>query len=266
MKRMMLLARWDQWVICGIGVWLMLILGAVGSQGRQQARSVVCQATLRRWGIIMLQYTEGNEGKFPDRSTSDGKGRWIYAVDYPEELRLCPEATRTEALENDVSWWGANHKAWNIPPNDAGGGREIGTYGSYGINGYVYDSQATLMGFVTEERLWRTPKVTQASEIPMLMDAILWAVFPQSTNRPPSVSMVNAIDVADEQGMQRVCLDRHGGAINTVFLDGAVRLVGLKELWTLKWHRGYDTAGPWTQAGGVQPEDWPEWMRDLPDY
>ena len=121
MKRMMLLARWDQWVICGIGVWLMLIFGAVGSQGRQQARSVVCQATLRRWGIIMMQYTEGNEGKFPDRSALLGKGRWIYAMDYPEELRLCPEATRTEALP-DEDWCGANHKAWKIPITDAGGG------------------------------------------------------------------------------------------------------------------------------------------------
>ena len=42
--------------------------------------------------------------------------------------------------------------------------------------------------------------------------------------------------------------------------------VGLKELWTLKWHRDYDTSGPWTKAGGVQPEDWPEWMRGFRDY
>ena len=31
-------------------------------------------------------------------------------------------------------------------------------------------------------------------------------------------------------------------------------------------HRYIDTAGPWTMAGGVQPEDWPQWMRGFKDY
>jgi hypothetical protein len=51
-----------------------------------------------------------------------------------------------------------------------------------------------------------------------------------------------------------------------VFLDWSVRKVGLKELWTLKWDREFDTAGPWTKAGGVRPGDWPEWMRRFKDY
>jgi hypothetical protein len=42
--------------------------------------------------------------------------------------------------------------------------------------------------------------------------------------------------------------------------------VGLKGLWTLKWSRDFDTAGRWTRAGGVQPEDWPDWMRRFKDY
>jgi hypothetical protein len=45
-----------------------------------------------------------------------------------------------------------------------------------------------------------------------------------------------------------------------------VRRVGLKELWLLKWHPLFDTAGPWTKAGGVQREDWPPWMRRFKDY
>jgi hypothetical protein len=51
-----------------------------------------------------------------------------------------------------------------------------------------------------------------------------------------------------------------------VFLDGSVRKVGLKELWTLKWFPQYDTANRWTKAGGVRPEDWPQWMRGFKDY
>lgn len=49
-------------------------------------------------------------------------------------------------------------------------------------------------------------------------------------------------------------------------MDLNVRKVGLKELWTLNWHRQFDTAGPWTTAGGAQHEDWPVWMRKLKDY
>jgi len=62
------------------------------------------------------------------------------------------------------------------------------------------------------------------------------------------------------------CINRHNGHINVLFMDWSVRKVGLKELWTLKWHSKWDTAGPWTKAGGVLPEDWPEWMRRFKDY
>jgi len=62
------------------------------------------------------------------------------------------------------------------------------------------------------------------------------------------------------------CINRHHGSINGLFLDFSVRPIGLKELWTLRWHLEWDRAGPWTKAGGVQPEDWPRWMRGFKDY
>ncbi len=62
------------------------------------------------------------------------------------------------------------------------------------------------------------------------------------------------------------CIDRHDGYINCLFLDWSVRKVGLKELWKLKWHKGFDTGGMWTRAGGVTPEDWPSWMRQFKEY
>jgi len=58
---------------------------------------------------------------------------------------------------------------------------------------------------------------------------------------------------------------RHNGYVNALCVDFSVRKVGLKELWTLKWHREFDVAGPWTTAGGAQPQDWPEWMRRFKD-
>jgi hypothetical protein len=51
-----------------------------------------------------------------------------------------------------------------------------------------------------------------------------------------------------------------------VFVDFSTRKIGLKELWTLKWHREFETRGIWTRAGGTMPEDWPEWMKSFKDY
>jgi len=53
--------------------------------------------------------------------------------------------------------------------------------------------------------------------------------------------------------MERYCINRHEGHINAVFLDFSVNKVGIKELWMLKWHKAFNTAGLWTKAGGVCP-------------
>jgi prepilin-type processing-associated H-X9-DG protein len=67
-------------------------------------------------------------------------------------------------------------------------------------------------------------------------------------------------------GWGTFCINRHNGHVNGLFLDSSVRKIGLKELWTLKWHLQFDTANEWTRAGGVQPQDWPPWMRRFKDY
>ena len=66
--------------------------------------------------------------------------------------------------------------------------------------------------------------------------------------------------------MNHFCIDRHNGWTNLAFCDWSVRRIGLKELWTLKWHREYQTNGLWTRAGGVVPSDWPVWLRKYKDY
>lgn len=65
--------------------------------------------------------------------------------------------------------------------------------------------------------------------------------------------------------MQRLCVNRHGGAQRCLFADWSARKVSLKQLWTLKWHRQFDASGPWTPVGGVQPDDWPLWMAGIRD-
>ena len=61
-------------------------------------------------------------------------------------------------------------------------------------------------------------------------------------------------------------INRHFGAVELPVRGWLRAEGGLKELWTLKWHRSFETAGPWTKAGGVQAENWPEWLRPFKEY
>lgn len=72
--------------------------------------------------------------------------------------------------------------------------------------------------------------------------------------------------ISYDREMMHFCINRHEGAINQLFMDWSVRKVALKELWKLKWHRQFDTNGPWTRTGGVRQGDWPEWMRNFKEY
>ena len=74
--------------------------------------------------------------------------------------------------------------------------------------------------------------------------------------------------------MVRFCPNRHNGFVNSLFCDWSVRKLGLKELWTLKWHREFDINGPWTIAGFGSnaiscAAAWDEaalWMKSMPEY
>ena len=102
--------------------------------------------------------------------------------------------------------------------------------------------------------------------MPVLLDCVYMDAGPHSFDSPP----VYEGEIGPFGDMKFFCIDRHDGGINTLFLDFSVRKVGLKELWTLQWHPGWSARmrshSPWTKAGGVQPEDWPKWMRGFKDY
>jgi prepilin-type N-terminal cleavage/methylation domain-containing protein len=263
-------------VVIAIIALLMAILMPALQRVKKQARTVLCQSNLKQWGVIFAMYTDDNNAQFPERmSGSDGYGRWMDSMrDYyitAEDIRCCPVASKMANPEMlpSMDWWGSTELAWGkIPGWDAGGGRTEGYYGSYGVNGYIYVPVGDTVYGISPNGFWRTTNVKGSSEIPMFMDCYFWCGWPQATNTPPEYDGWQ--ERSDANAMNRFCINRHNGTINAVFIDYHVQSVGLKELFTLRWHRGYNRANAWTRAGGVRPEDWSNygdgWLGKYRDY
>ncbi|MGB2865552.1 MAG: type II secretion system protein [Sedimentisphaerales bacterium] len=263
-------------VVIAIIALLMAILMPALQRVKKQARSVLCQANLKQWGTIFAMYTDDNNGQFPERkSGSDGYGRWMDSMrDYyitAEDIRCCPVAHKIANPEmiTGIDWWGSTEIAWGkIPGWDAGGGRTIGYYGSYGVNGYIYVPVGTEVYGKPPERFWRTINVKGTSEIPMFLDCYFWCGWPDADDSPPEYDGWQYR--GDDNAMNRFFLNRHDGYATAVFMDYHVEKIGLKKYFTLNWHRGYNRANAWTKAGGVRPEDWSNygdgWLAKYKDY
>ena len=256
-------------VVIAIIALLMSILMPALSRVKEQARIISCRSNLRQWCLYFQMYTENNSGRF-EAGVGDGHTHhWGNALrpyyNNNHKMACCPTAMKPLIGPNGEigGQWNVN-SAWGIFKGQ--GYAPEGDYGSYGINGWVEDppsSYTTVYESFETVYNWRTPNVKEAGYVPLFMDALRFNVFPRHIDSPPPLE-----DQPWEgmQHMRRICIDRHGGGINMAFLDWSVRKVGLKELWTFKWHKAYEQAGPWTRAGGVTAADWPQWMQPLKDY
>jgi hypothetical protein len=227
---------------------------------------VACQANLRHWGLIFNMYTN-EHGTFQPGFSS----WWTWAPAYygdSKRLLLCPMASRYKVNKSDPSWQvnmtlgygvGSKFSAWRtVDDYTMPVSRATPVYGSYGVNlhlTYTYSSVLSqpLRGEVARHTL---------TQMPVLLDCATTTGDMTPSMEPPAYDG----DLTSESVARYFCIDRHNQAINGLFLDWSSCRVGLKELWTLKWNRQYKTAGPWTKAGGVLPDDWPRWMRGFRDY
>jgi hypothetical protein len=166
------------------------------------------------------------------------------------KMLLCPEATK--------SWYegGVNpFMAWVYEETYV-------TVGSYCIN--LWTSNEIGSGKVGDGRqlYWRTPHVKDASYAPILLDGQWKDADPLPTDLPPESE--GAIWTPGQEEIRRVCVNRHHGGVNGLFLDFSAREVGLKELWEIWWYRGWaediDAVGrpDWTFGTG--------WMQNFKDY
>jgi prepilin-type N-terminal cleavage/methylation domain-containing protein len=273
-------------VVIAIIALLMSVLLPGLNVAKEHARAAVCQANLRQWGLIANIYAEQNDSKFwsgSSVSSPDCRGFWWLAqLDKPTQswkqnkIWFCPTAPKPLYDEHGV-FIGENviFGAWGVETSAPGSSMYIslttanlpllgedGIAGSYGINGYCLNSPSRFPNG------WFGPNVKgPTNNIPLFLDAMRFDGWPVETNSAAANPLWAWYEASNwGNDMARFCVDRYRKKTNCCFLDFSVRKVGLKELWTLKWSKIFNTAGIWTKAGGVQPSDWPPWIRGYPDY
>jgi len=253
-------------VVISIIALLLAILMPALQRVKKQAQTVTCVAHLRQWGVMFAMYTDEHNGYFNPGWDIGETALWMNALRpyYKDNwgMLLCPTARRL--VLGDADW--GTFKAWWRDVDLPGGG-QYRYVGSYSINSWT-NYMTKDRGDRKKEWFWKnTQGVKNTNNIPVFADATWHDAWARHTDTPPEFpDEFGWGDKGTSGEMKHFCIDRHDGFINSLFMDWTVRKVGLKELWTLKWHRDFSTAGPWTKAGSVQPSDWPQWMRGFKDY
>ncbi len=271
-------------VVIAIIALLMAVLLPSLQRAREQAKAAVCLSHLRQWGTTVALFLEDKDGRLPIAGTLN-EDRFDIRFSFLRGIRMGGDIDPNRPGRYDPV---RTDKIACCPMAAKAGGRggftgrhggEIyvaGTHGStftawemttpppafrmsYGLNEYLFNwmyDEPPVHG--------RPPAYTYVftsrgqNNVPLLLDASTPTCYLMSEKQGPPMQ--------DRPGSSGVlCINRHHGAINVLFLDSSVRKLGLKGLWTLKWRRDFNTSGPWTKAGGVKPEDWPKWMRGFPN-
>jgi prepilin-type N-terminal cleavage/methylation domain-containing protein/prepilin-type processing-associated H-X9-DG protein len=295
-------------VVISIIALLAAILMPAIAGARRQAKAVLCQMNLKQWGTLFALWTENGGTVTPDQSQGVdadvpqgyfmpgwvGHG-WVTKPDWTwfgalkkvlqstpgrnpvdfNEMRICPMADKPGPPFGNGRWLA--NAAWYIhdgklvQPDETDWGYELGEYGSYGNNRYIYNTPPLKMkgrraGVRPTDDLWHNPDwmgrnwktvmVSGGANIPVIADATWVGGNPDEKDTPYG---------AGPGDMGMFMIDRHDGAINILFMDWSVRRIRLKCLWSLKWHRLFNTCNSWTPCGGVKQDDWPANWQQLPN-
>jgi len=263
-------------VVIAIIALLLSILMPALRKVKEQAKMVGCLANLKQWNLIFAIYTQENEGKF---FSGYGADAYWWLAQLPEKqqsykqnpLWFCPKNTQPmrDEYDNPTNNFSI-FASWGIHSRTSADGSSVlcedGVSGSYSINGWVLATSGTPGATLAENRqvndFWRTPDVRGAAEVPLMSEALRFDLWPFHTDPPAQDEMA----LWSANLMARTVINRHVGSENVSFCDYSARKVGLKEMWTFKWHKRFNTMGPYTQAGGMTAAEWPDWIRRFKDY
>jgi prepilin-type N-terminal cleavage/methylation domain-containing protein len=242
-------------VIAIIAILAGMLLPAL-SRAKGKAQATSCLSNLRQWAIEWTIYTNENRDFFPTGRNPDGtlseaaRGSWFNSlqrqVSQRKQLLTCPIATqRRPSIDGGAGFedYGGIKNAYMM----AQGQYQDGESASYGANLWMYSAQEDIQGRVQE---WHWGKLTAAqvsTETPLMGDSMWRGGGPYYTSRiaysPAQVAGTysNPGDYASYE-MEHFAVPRHDGKrTQWVFFDGSSRSVRVRDLWSLRWHREWDT-------------------------
>jgi prepilin-type N-terminal cleavage/methylation domain-containing protein len=233
-------------VVIAIIALLMSILMPALSYVRRQASSTVCQSNLRQLSLAMALYTQDHDDiTMPFVGISQAGEYWFHqlapylsARGYKEDpqghkegvmrVAFCPVTKRTEDSSSTMAIGTADH-SWLFMEGE----------GSYGLNLWLLPDN-TLYEFPAQNYF---KKYSDAgSDVPLLGDSVWVGSWPDSSDIvPDDLILGTGMGHSDGLFMGRFCIDRHKKAVNIGFTDTSVERVYLEDLWTLKWHRRFES-------------------------
>ena len=264
-------------VISIIALLLAILMPALGKV-KEQAKLVVCQSSVKQLGVAAQMYTMDNDDSFHTGYVAGYNGgtppeyMWPdalrpYYVD--EKIRACvgtkkplQEVTQEGRVKTNGTL-GDPALMWGVWPQTEYWHRE-GDYGSYGFNGWLNNPPGGIDAigatWSTKNHFRRASAARgSTNNIPVFVDSWWVQGYPDDTGVGAMAPEFDSEIGVTGHEMKRFCINRHGGKLSGVFLDGSARKFGLKELWTLRWHKNFDTNARYHTD--IAP--WPDWMSSL---
>jgi prepilin-type N-terminal cleavage/methylation domain-containing protein/prepilin-type processing-associated H-X9-DG protein len=259
-------------VIAIIALLLAVVMPAL-RKSKRVAQAIICRSNLKQWALVFFLYTEDNEGSFPQSIAGNGinpEDAYFLGATLPyykaENLRMCP-ATKT--LDRPPAYFqdGGTLIDWGpFPKTDSGQEwwDSLAT-GSYGFNDWCANPPPEIDYYWNSlECVNAIRKINNknAYQIPMVFDCVNCDAAPREYDMAPTDEEHRLDEYSadwDSNAMKLMSIDRHSGGINVAFADLHAEHVGIKQLWSLKWHENYNTSA-------LPPNAWPSWLNSYKDY
>lgn len=237
-------------VVAIIGILAALLLPVLSS-AKQRAKQVQCISNLRQLVLASSVYATDSGALAAYNYAGNSNSLWMGMDTYANQKNIlsCPVThDPSPRLANngtaDLTW------VWT----DGAGNQDVG---SYGFNGWLYDSVQWAGNAHPEFMMNRQSKIQKSSQTPVFCDAMWVDMWPLETD-PPSTDLYTG-DFAS--GMSRCTIVRHAGnpgsaprvfdttrpmpgAVDIAMADGHEELVKLESLWQYYWHLDWVPPNP----------------------